>query len=102
MFKFRSNSGQKCSPEQEPEQKGCSGTGTGISVDLWLRRCCPMQTFSINQHEQVNVIYVWGKYVVPLSRSVSVTVTVRLSHVFVNTLYAYRPFTFSFTRIQLH
>ena len=35
MFKFRSNSGQKCSPEPEPEQKGCSGTGTGIPVDLW-------------------------------------------------------------------
>ena len=34
MFKFRSNSGQKCSPE--PEQKCCSGTGTGIPVDLWL------------------------------------------------------------------
>ena len=34
MFKFRSNSGQKCSPE--PEQKCCSGTGTGtgIPVDL--------------------------------------------------------------------
>ena len=34
MFKFRSNSGQKCSPEQK-----CSsgtGTGTGIPVDLWL------------------------------------------------------------------
>ena len=36
MFKFRSNSGQKCSPEPEPEQKCCSGTGTGtgIPVDL--------------------------------------------------------------------
>ena len=34
MFKFRSNSGQKCSPE--PEQKCCSGTGTGIPVDLCL------------------------------------------------------------------
>ena len=33
MFKFRSNSGQKYSPE--PEQKCCSGTGTGIPVDLW-------------------------------------------------------------------
>ena len=43
MFKFRSNSGQKCSPEPEPEpeQKCCSGTGTGtgtgIPVDLWYR-----------------------------------------------------------------
>ena len=36
MFKFRSNSGQKCSPEPEPEQKCCSGTGTGIPVDLWF------------------------------------------------------------------
>ena len=38
MFKFRSNSGQKCSPEPEPEpeQKGCSGTGTGIPVDLCI------------------------------------------------------------------
>ena len=32
MFKFRSNSGQKCSPELE--QKCCCGTGTGIPVDL--------------------------------------------------------------------
>ena len=32
MFKFRSNSGQKCSPE--PEQKCSCGTGTGIPVDL--------------------------------------------------------------------
>ena len=37
MFKFRSNSGQKCSPEPEPEQKCCSGTGTGIPVDLCLQ-----------------------------------------------------------------
>ena len=41
MFKFRSNSGQKCSMEPEPEQKCCSGTGTGtgtgIPVDLCLR-----------------------------------------------------------------
>ena len=33
---FRSNSGQKCS--LEPEQKGCSGTGTGIPVDLCVER----------------------------------------------------------------
>ena len=43
MFKFRSNSGQKCSPEPEPEQKCCSGTGTGtgtgIPVDLWQEHC---------------------------------------------------------------
>ena len=37
MFKFRSNSGQKCSPEPEPEQKCCSDTGTGIPVDLWFK-----------------------------------------------------------------
>ena len=38
MFKFRSNSGQKCSSEPELEQKYSSGTGTGtgIPVDLWL------------------------------------------------------------------
>ena len=35
MFKFRSNSGQKRLPE--PEQKCCSGTGTGILVDLWVQ-----------------------------------------------------------------
>ena len=37
MFKFRSNSGQKYSPEPEPEQKCSSGTGTGIPVDLWIQ-----------------------------------------------------------------
>ena len=39
MFKFWSNSGQKCSsePEPEPEQKCSSGTGTGVPVDLWKR-----------------------------------------------------------------
>ena len=34
MFKFRSNSGQKCSPEPEPEQKCCSGTGTGTGIPV--------------------------------------------------------------------
>ena len=47
MFKFRSNSGQKCSPEPEPEpeQKCCSGTGTGtgIPVDLCISQSRELQ-----------------------------------------------------------
>ena len=41
MFKFRSNSGQKCSPEPEPEpeQKGCSGTETGTGILVYELEC---------------------------------------------------------------
>ena len=46
MFKFRSNSGQKCSPEPEPEQKGCSSTG--IPVDL-----CTEATFNLKLAEHI-------------------------------------------------